>query len=198
MKLVVNLLAVLVLVTFISANESPGFFLKATKNVPRLGRRAAANDMNNFFLKSSKNVPRIGRRNSDAIPADPSPWQSIPSPSKRLLGSAKDNHLSGQYRNIQPYDSNSLFELMGNEEFRNGAIKFISWKDFDAALESDFDLYVKLYDLAQDEGIPKAFTNKLRFVPLGDGDNVRTNSYYYNSDGLSSLMSGGEKLDYQM
>lgn len=43
-------------------SESPGFFLKVTKNVPRLGRRShSLSDFENFFLKTSKSVPRIGR-----------------------------------------------------------------------------------------------------------------------------------------
>lgn len=46
--------------------ETPGFFLKVTKNVPRLGRRShQLSDFENFFLKTSKSVPRIGR--SDGV-----------------------------------------------------------------------------------------------------------------------------------
>lgn len=46
-----------------ATEESPGFFLKVTKNVPRLGRRSQSNnEFENFFLKASKTVPRIGRR----------------------------------------------------------------------------------------------------------------------------------------
>lgn len=46
-----------------NTEESPGFFLKVSKNVPRLGRRSQSyNDFENFFLKASKTVPRIGRR----------------------------------------------------------------------------------------------------------------------------------------
>lgn len=42
--------------------ETPGFFLKVAKNVPRLGRRShSLSDFENFFLKTSKSVPRIGR-----------------------------------------------------------------------------------------------------------------------------------------
>lgn len=44
----------------IACNDTPGFFLKVSKNIPRIGRRSS--DFDNFFLKSSKNVPRIGRR----------------------------------------------------------------------------------------------------------------------------------------
>lgn len=44
------------------STETPGFFLKVTKNVPRLGRRSQPlSDFENFFLKTSKSVPRIGR-----------------------------------------------------------------------------------------------------------------------------------------
>nr|CAD7263332.1 unnamed protein product [Timema shepardi] len=39
------------------------FFLKASKTVPRIGRRG---DFDNFFLKASKSVPRIGRRGNFA------------------------------------------------------------------------------------------------------------------------------------
>lgn len=43
--------------------ETPGFFLKVSKNIPRLGRRSqnSLSDFENFFLKTSKSVPRIGR-----------------------------------------------------------------------------------------------------------------------------------------
>lgn len=54
----------LVLVVWLGSatDESPGFFLKVAKNVPRLGRRSN-NEYDNFFLKASKSVPRIGRSN---------------------------------------------------------------------------------------------------------------------------------------
>lgn len=49
--------------------ETPGFFLKVTKNVPRLGRRShQLSDFENFFLKTSKSVPRIGRSDSTVSP----------------------------------------------------------------------------------------------------------------------------------
>lgn len=42
--------------------ETPGFFLKVTKNIPRIGRRSNDfGDIGNFFLKASKSVPRLGR-----------------------------------------------------------------------------------------------------------------------------------------
>lgn len=38
------------------ADESPGFFLKITKNVPRLGKRTES-----FVMKNMKTIPRMGR-----------------------------------------------------------------------------------------------------------------------------------------
>jgi hypothetical protein len=44
----------------ISAEDTgTNFFLKASKSVPRIGRRS---EYDNFFPKASKSVPRIGRR----------------------------------------------------------------------------------------------------------------------------------------
>jgi hypothetical protein len=51
----------IVIINVIQSSESPGFFLKVSKNVPRIGRRSGS-DFENFFLKQSKSVPRIGRR----------------------------------------------------------------------------------------------------------------------------------------
>lgn len=45
------------------ADETPGFFLKVTKNVPRIGR-SSGDDLENFFMKQSKSVPRIGRESN--------------------------------------------------------------------------------------------------------------------------------------
>lgn len=49
-----------------ATDESPGFFLKVAKNVPRLGRRSNI-ELDNFFVKASKSVPRIGRSNSNFV-----------------------------------------------------------------------------------------------------------------------------------
>ncbi|GFG32286.1 hypothetical protein Cfor_09287, partial [Coptotermes formosanus] len=42
----------------ISADDTGNFFLKASKSVPRIGRRSEYDT----YLKTPKNVPRIGRR----------------------------------------------------------------------------------------------------------------------------------------
>ncbi len=50
----------LLFVYFTYGQENPGFFLKVSKNVPRIGRRSE--NYENNFLKQTKSVPRIGRR----------------------------------------------------------------------------------------------------------------------------------------
>lgn len=51
--------------------DDGSFFLKVSKNVPRIGKRnkSTNNDdsFEKFFLKASKSVPRIGRRNKPEV-----------------------------------------------------------------------------------------------------------------------------------
>lgn len=54
-SLTIVLFAVLLLALG-QADESPGFFLKITKNVPRLGKRTES-----FVMKNMKTIPRMGR-----------------------------------------------------------------------------------------------------------------------------------------
>lgn len=51
-------------ILYVNANNNPGFFLKTSKNVPRIGKRQ---EFENFFLKQSKSVPRIGKRQEYVI-----------------------------------------------------------------------------------------------------------------------------------
>lgn len=56
----------------VTCDEPVTFFIKAakSKNIPRVGKRnknASNEDFEKFFLKASKSVPRIGRRGS--VPA---------------------------------------------------------------------------------------------------------------------------------
>ncbi|XP_069688185.1 uncharacterized protein ETH isoform X2 [Periplaneta americana] len=60
----------------ISADDSgTNFFLKASKSVPRIGRRS---EYDNFFLKASKSVPRIGRRRELAPLTEGRDWGALP------------------------------------------------------------------------------------------------------------------------
>ncbi|PSN34798.1 hypothetical protein C0J52_24369 [Blattella germanica] len=51
------------------------FFLKASKSVPRIGRRS---EYDNFFLKASKSVPRIGRRRELSPLTEGRDWGNVP------------------------------------------------------------------------------------------------------------------------
>ncbi|KAJ9580941.1 hypothetical protein L9F63_023888 [Diploptera punctata] len=61
----------------VSGEESGGtnFFLKASKSVPRIGRRS---EYDNFYLKASKSVPRIGRRRELSPLTDGREWANVP------------------------------------------------------------------------------------------------------------------------
>ncbi|XP_031630471.1 uncharacterized protein LOC116345341 [Contarinia nasturtii] len=144
------------------SSETPGFFLKVTKNVPRLGRRShQLSDFENFFLKTSKSVPRIGR---------------------------SDNNMEGMdkrdvkhYNSVQPFDSKSLHHLLATEDVNENDIKFISWDSFDLALENDEGLFSKLLSLANDELSMPMLAQKLvqdTFVPLPKSQNP-VDSYFY-------------------
>lgn len=57
-------------------------------------------------------------------------------------------------QNIRPFDASLVFDLLSNELLdESNNLKFVSWSDFDKALESDTDLYKKLKTLARDEEI---------------------------------------------
>ncbi|KAJ8976690.1 hypothetical protein NQ317_018203 [Molorchus minor] len=51
--------------------DEEAFFVKASKSVPRIGKRGSKNsaEFEKFFLKASKSVPRIGRRNENSYEA---------------------------------------------------------------------------------------------------------------------------------
>lgn len=93
-KIVLNFLSVCLLLTILDcclcnsntiSTETPGFFLKVTKNVPRLGRRShQLSDFENFFLKTSKSVPRIGRSDGVSITKNMTPFFSLNQVDARL------------------------------------------------------------------------------------------------------------------
>ncbi|XP_067633983.1 uncharacterized protein ETH [Eurosta solidaginis] len=123
------------------ANESPGFFLKITKNIPRLGRRS-----DNYFLKNMKAVPRMGRSADESTRIS-----DIPSLAKRMLmsPSAAAAAAERQYSLVQPVTSNTLIELLNTNAVATDNIKFIHWRDFDRALQMDTELYDKLISLGR-------------------------------------------------
>lgn len=88
-----------------------------------------------------------------------------------------------QYSSIQPFDSKSLHRLLANDAITENDIKFISWDDFDVALENDDGLFEKLLALANDQQSMPMLAEKLSldtFLPLGTNDNPE--KYYYRVD----------------
>ena len=107
--------------------------------------------MENFFLKQTKNVPRLGRRDGG--------YKTFYNDAEELKN----------YSKIQPFDSKYILDLLSNEFFANGGIKFVTWDDFDKALESDPEFYRKLASIAREKEI-----NELRSLMLhskNDEDN---------------------------
>lgn len=160
-------------------NESPGFFLKVTKNVPRLGRRAhSLSDFENFFLKTSKSVPRIGRSDNQVRDRDRFTFGQRLACNIRNLN--KFAELPKLYSSIQPFDSKSLHHLLASDAITENDIKFISWDDFDAALENDDGLFEKLLSLANDEQSMPMLARKLSqdsFTALDSDDSA--DKYFY-------------------
>lgn len=54
------------------------------------------------------------------------------------------------YNNVRPYDSNFFWDVLRNSDYRNNGYKFVSWKDFDKALDADQILHNKLISLNGD------------------------------------------------
>lgn len=79
-----------------------------------------------------------------------------------------------------------LFNLLANEsEFDESNLKFISWEDFDKAIESDTQLLKKLYELGK-EHRAEQFHDLREEEPmihtLGSGPNNGYNHVYYRSE----------------
>lgn len=106
------------------------------------------------------------------------------------------------YNHVQPFDSDFVLDFLSDEiVVGEGELKFVSWNDFDKALESDSELKTKLTKIAREKEIeelkkfvqnankeanesydhsmtyndlsPKTVYQK--FIPYGGG-----NSYKYN------------------
>ncbi|KAH8370826.1 hypothetical protein KR093_005119 [Drosophila rubida] len=154
---IILMLAVLLLVVLFgtgNADESPGFFLKITKNVPRLGKRTES-----FGMRNIKTIPRIGRSDAHSSVSPLLAWlwnmdvdveqQQL---SKRRLPSNGGNTVNAEreLNVVQPVNSNTLLELLDRNAIPTEHVKFVHWKDFDRALQSDNDLYSKVIHLGRD------------------------------------------------
>ncbi|KAJ6641335.1 hypothetical protein Bhyg_06271 [Pseudolycoriella hygida] len=187
------------LICTIACNDTPGFFLKVSKNIPRIGRRSS--DFDSFFLKSSKSVPRIGRRDQ-FVDDTHSPEGFTQQWYDRIMTSSKRASGVG-YNNVQPFDTKFLLDMFASEHIDPEDFKFVSWKDFDIALESDEQLFKKLIELAKTSHEIATMTshsmNFDKFVPMGANGG---NSLYYRTERSDASVNGNkdfnkERMEYQ-
>ncbi|GAB0094602.1 ecdysis triggering hormone [Sergentomyia squamirostris] len=150
---------------FVFGDENPGFFLKITKNVPRIGRRSlpTSSEVDSFFFKGLKNVPRMGRRNDLQLQED----SLVTDEARKIAKRAPKN-----YNNVQPFDLRILFDILSDDL---SDLKFVSWRDFDEALEADTELFQKLALVAKERGSPewKHHMRTNNFVSLLPGKSNR-------------------------
>lgn len=195
--LLLNVLLILLAETSADEDEAnPGFYLKVAKNVPRLGRRSG----NSLVPDATSNDERL-----------PNWFERIVTTSKR------DQHGSrgaAAYRKVMPFDPNLLLDLASSTGDGHGAddLKFVSWRDFDIALESDTELFAKLAQLAKDEAEMGANVHPMefqQFVPLtnygnsnggrGRGTHYNDNMYYrFERSPKGPLAANKERVEYQM
>nr|XP_016928306.1 uncharacterized protein LOC108008910 [Drosophila suzukii] len=187
--LAVSLLVALVAVS--QGDDSPGFFLKITKNVPRLGKRGES-----FTMKNLKTIPRIGRSDQSSVtPLLAWLWDLDTSPSKRRLPNGESLAKEQELNVVQPVNSNTLLELLDNNAIPSEQVKFVHWKDFDRALQADVDLYSKVIQLGRrpDQHLKQSLSFG-SFVPIfGDEQNPAFMMYKNNDD--QELYGGGNRID---
>lgn len=86
------------------------------------------------------------------------------------------------YNSVQPFDSKSLHHLLATEDINENDIKFISWDNFDIALDNDEGLFMKLLSLTDDKQSMPMLAQKLAqdtFIPLMRAQSPADNTYYY-------------------
>lgn len=101
-----------------------------------------------------------------------------------------ERQLSKQYSSIQPFDSKSLHHLLASDAITENDIKFISWDDFDMALENDDGLFEKLLALVNDQQSMPMLAEKLSqdtFMPLGSAGNPEKYFYRVNRSGNDKI-----------
>ncbi|XP_075167779.1 uncharacterized protein LOC142239925 [Haematobia irritans] len=171
-----------------SADESTGFFVKVTKNVPRLGRRTDKDFARGYF-RNYKVIPRIGR----SVISDnqylnnwlqtPSPSSSMRNLNKRKSSSLSEYSMEKELNVVQPVNTNTLMELITSHAIPNDNVKFVHWKDFDKALQLDNELYVKVSSLGRvpDQQLKNDITEG-NYDPLMSGmvDEAGTDFILYN------------------
>ncbi|KAM8711795.1 hypothetical protein ACLKA7_012321 [Drosophila subpalustris] len=179
-----------------NADESPGFFLKITKNVPRLGKRTES------FVKT---IPRIGRSEAQSSVSPLLAWlwntdveTTQPQLSKRRLATSGGGANVEQELNVvQPVNSNTLLELLDRNAIPIEHVKFVHWKDFDRALQSDNELYAKVIHLGRnpDQRLKQdlSFNN---YTPIfGSEDEQSPDFMLYNNKDDRDLYGSTSRFD---
>lgn len=119
---------------------------------------------------------------------------------KRLSGSPVT---AKSYNNVQPFDSKSLQKLLADKAINGDDFKFISWNDFDVALESDTMLFEKLASLSNwENSLTNAVDNlEPNFIPLSNANPYQNgNDYFYRIDRANNNINtdiNKEKISYQ-
>ncbi|XP_058067350.1 uncharacterized protein LOC131216788 [Anopheles bellator] len=196
------------LVCYAVASESPGFFIKLSKSVPRIGRRG---DLENFFLKQSKSVPRIGRRAGGYyLPregATPEPEGSASNWFERYMKTVKrvaPEEAGKSYKKIRPLDLNHIIDILSDDLFFGSDLKFISWEVLDEALEEDPELLQKLGSLARDKEVQQLKKmlgehgdEQIQYVPIDRNEinAASSRAYMYRLDRATDPTK--ERLEYQ-
>lgn len=98
----------------------------------------SAGKRNPFIKQGGKNVPRLGRRSD---------------PLTRTVDEGK------LYNHVQPFDSKFILDFLTDDLFIDGELKFVSWNDFDKALEADTGLKKKLASIARDNEVSELKRN---------------------------------------
>lgn len=57
------------------------------------------------------------------------------------------------YNHVQPFNSKFILDFLSDDSINEGDLKFISWNDFDKALEADIELKNKLTKISRDKEI---------------------------------------------
>ncbi|XP_073811686.1 uncharacterized protein [Musca autumnalis] len=157
--------------TLSKADDSPGFFVKIAKNVPRLGRRSDR-IFSPGFWRTYKAIPRIGRNAERVASANSlTNWLETPFmvkiakrfPPSSLSSTFADKDLTL----VQPVNTATLKELIDTQTIVKENVKFIHWKDFDKALQMDSELFGKISSIGRkpDEHLKEDFSQD-NFTPI--------------------------------
>lgn len=106
---------------------------------------------------------------------------------------------SAGYNNVQPFDMKFMLDIFAREHIDPNDFRFVSWQDFDIALESDEQLFKKLIELAKTNEEVAAMSqsqhnvNIEKFVPMNGGG-----SLFYRTERSNTNVDGNkERIEYQ-